>query len=341
MAHFIDSDCNYEVEYTATEAAGLHERRRLCIKNPRHVNFHPIGTLAITSLPEVFQTKEVFNAIKVIADLTVRIRSEYTSMSRPATLPESSRAYAGAELRGCSAVRFGTGFIGKVRLVKNSDNLQGRSSSCPCFICKSPKNIPCEDWGEISIITAAHVLCTPDELVHSEVDCFYDDDDNDANVKILYGNSMRASENSISKVSFSDDYCQFSVITHDIELCEKLGQHTIYDLVSMDLGFQPTTKTSITIIVSHPHGLTKCVSWGDRTSSDILDPEAPVKHRYRYSTPTCPGSSGALVWVLENLQNKWQKVYVHSAGLSSGFNISGSVDVFGEFISSDVPCHIS
>lgn len=290
----------------------------------------------------MYQTNEVINAIKVIADLTVRIRAGYTSMSRPATLPESSKAYAGAELRGCSVARVGTGFIGRVRIVKSSNNLQGSSSSCPCYFCKSFKTTPCGEWGEISIITAAHVVCTADELVHSEVDCFYDnDDDRDANVKILYGNTMRASENTISKVDFSDDYCQFSVITHDIELCERLSQHTVYDLVTMDLGFQPTTKTSITIIVSHPHGCPKCVSWGDNTSCDVLDLEAPVKHRYRYNTPTCPGSSGALVWVLENLHNKWQKVYVHSAGLSSGFNISGSVDVFGEFISSDVPCHIS
>lgn len=329
----------FEVEYTSEGDAGLLQRKRLCRKNPSHRGFFPIRTFTQDSLPEGYRTDEMMNLVQRIADLTVRVRVMYTGMNRPMTFLETEKAYSGAELRGCSAMRVGTGFIGNITIEEGEE---GQNDCCPCFSCRHSKD-PHRIWVQVSVITAAHVICTDDEAVHAELDCFYDDDeDKEIKMKTLYGNSMRACRNSITKVDFADDFCQFLVITHDLDLCQRLNEFKVSDLLTKDLGLKASENMSLTFIVSHPHGCPKCISWGKYTSCDTFHgPDSQEKHRYLYSTPTCPGSSGALVWVLETSQDKWQMVYVHSGGLKNGLSISGSVEMFREYINSLVYCRIS
>uniref|UniRef100_A0A0B6YTG8 Peptidase S1 domain-containing protein n=1 Tax=Arion vulgaris TaxID=1028688 RepID=A0A0B6YTG8_9EUPU len=344
MAHLLEQERTYEVEYTSTAEGELHERRKMCKKNPKHKAFIPLKKFTQNDLPSEYQTEEVVTIIKAIADLTVRIRAPYTSMSRPLTFPETDCEYTAANFRGCSLVRVGTGFIGDIRIIENGQEEGAGLKHCPCYSCRLQTNNPHLTWGQVSIITAAHVVCTPDEVVHAEIDCFYEDDpvEEDKNKNKLYGNSMRGSKNPITKVDLLDDFCQFTVITHDTDLCRKLSQYNMFDLLTMDLGIDSSTNSSLTIVVSHPHGCPKCVSCGRWELCETLNKkDEPSKSRYYYNTPTCRGSSGALVWLLEPSQKKWQKIYVHSGSLHSGLNYGGAVDMFSEFITNAVQCHIS
>ncbi|KAI8779212.1 hypothetical protein BgiBS90_020194 [Biomphalaria glabrata] len=76
----------------------------------------------------------------------------------------------------------------------------------------------------------------------------------------------------------------------------------------------------LTIIVSHPHGCSKMIGVGQWMDAY----KASGYKKFTYTTPTCPGSSGATVFCLGS--NRWGCAYqrVHSGTLKSGANYNGS-----------------
>lgn len=91
------------------------------------------------------------------------------------------------------------------------------------------------------------------------------------------------------------------------------------------------TDGNLVILVSHPHGCGKYVSLGQFTSRETIhyneNPDSLTMASYLYTTHTCPGSSGAPVFILsmERLGRVCPQIhsmFIRKSGLSrSGFSL--------------------
>lgn len=74
---------HHEVEECEPDDTGEREnntntRWTRCAKNPGHVDFIPIKDFSLSHLPAGFQDDDLYQLIKGIADLTVRISVKFT-----------------------------------------------------------------------------------------------------------------------------------------------------------------------------------------------------------------------------------------------------------------------
>ncbi|GFN99978.1 hypothetical protein PoB_002648400 [Plakobranchus ocellatus] len=194
----------------------------------------------------------------------------------------------------------------------------GRSSPPSCTstsasIVQEPLKIK-EKWFDIYVATAKHVVFNPDEAQATEVQIFYDDRESRKNkrMKSIYGRKTGLG-------SSHDDFCIVICRTHNESLANELKvclermrnmmvKKNRDDIVDQPKGvFPPDYPNNLCIMVSHPHGQPKMVTLGK--TSEILygssakkvcgdrGRQALLKNALHYNTKSCPGSSGAPVFM--------------------------------------------
>ncbi|RUS91933.1 hypothetical protein EGW08_000335, partial [Elysia chlorotica] len=279
-----DHEC--EIFESALEAAEGEERWQSCTKNPGHRDFIPVKDFTMRHLPPDLRDQQTFSMFKAIADLTVRLRVQYTSEDRP----DDDQLSA---LRGTDKLRTGSGLI---------TGITPGQGECPCYECKWN---PGRQFWWVYLRTACHVAFDSKEAKLTKVDLFYDDEHciSDGTMKSLYGFDLEM-------LDASDDFCIMRCILHDESLFQQLQSYTHSSRLGMDFkmtwftmwGRSEFLNHFIVLIVSHPHGKSKRVTIGkmkhvdvkpseEREKSYILECYGPVA--FQYATATCRGSSGA------------------------------------------------
>ena len=209
-------------------------------------------------------------------DLTLRLRLYWTSPDRPDDDEFSNH-------RGTMTPRMGTGFIRRV-----SDPVS--DEPCPCDKCNG--EITRKFWRFL-VRTAAHVVYNTEEAKSTRVDLFYDDDSCKFDGRMVTVKGLR-----VVGIYHDGDMCYMECVTHDKALAERIeslrtslysGIRKPQDLPSLDFLPPCDRGRRPILIVSHPHGQPKKITLGQGR-----DEEYPL---VEYNTPTCPGSSGAAVFV--------------------------------------------
>ena len=215
---------------------------------------------------------------RVAADLTVKLFVCYTSQDRP-------DGYPFCQCRGSSLPRVGTGWIHRVDSEINEP--------CPCDKCNGQE---VRKYWRFYLETAKHVVYDTEEAKKTRLDLFYDDETSHQEGKVVSVPALR--------VDWSDaenDLCHIECVTHDErigEMVESLCRRwvSLGEVIKSGPFYFNTSSLSdrepqyYTLIISHPHGQAKKITLG--------------KHRelkdgvQDYQTATCPGSSGAPVFMV-------------------------------------------
>ncbi|GFR64411.1 hypothetical protein ElyMa_003631700 [Elysia marginata] len=190
--------------------------------------------------------------------------------------------------RGTAKLRSGTGYVWGFC---DSEYME----PCSCDKCGGKV----KKKRKFYVHTARHVVYNAEEARRTKVDLFYDDD------KCLYDGSMKSVWGVDLSVDKPDrDWCKILCVTCDEDLVERIassflgGSNFIHiqpqDI--SDLGLLPSCNEDCdpVLIVSHPHARPKKITAGEvRRYQDVDYP------RLDYTTPTCPGSSGANVFAYD------------------------------------------
>ncbi|XP_059162431.1 uncharacterized protein LOC131945836 [Physella acuta] len=273
---------HHEAEICYGGEADLHKHYTGCKKNPGHKKFIPVNDFNLDHLPSRYRDVIMLEAIKALSALTVLIKVKYTSLKRPKSVPCFSGQYPFYNTRGSDVLRTGTGRVLYVDKYTESDN----KGTCPCGKCQH-SDTPSKVWGEVCVKTAAHVVF--DESEARQTRCVVGFDDNKSPGVSLDG--LRV----VGVADVGGDRCRFTCVSCDLELLDELDKMWWHfnDLCEKlrDKYRRFDDMDKLTIIVSHPHGCPKQVSVGQWTH---------IHERgvwYTYTTCTCPGSSGADVYM--------------------------------------------
>ena len=254
-------------------------------------------------LPRV-RTDEQRDELRAIIDRTVRLRVYWTS-------PDRSDDDELLDLRGTKIPRMGTGFI--YRVYKPVSD-----KPCPCDKCNG--EITRKFW-RFRVRTAAHVVYNAEEVKSTRVDLFYDDD-----ICKLDGRMVTVTGLEVVEINHDADLCHMECVTHDEALAERIESlrtslHSEFreplDLGLPSLDFLPPCDggRSPALIVSHPHGQPKKITLGQ-----WRDEEFPL---VEYNAATCPGSSGAPVFVVYT-KPRTRRFYLWITPVHSGSSSSTS-----------------
>ncbi|XP_059138529.1 ribosomal protein S6 kinase alpha-2-like isoform X2 [Physella acuta] len=254
-----------------------------CEKNPGHKQFIPVQLFEMSHLPISAQDNELFELIKAIAELTVR---------------------------GSDFLRSGSGMI-------DLEHYEILTSMCNCTYCQS-LDFPEKTGFTFNVVTARHHTYDDSEAIKSECRVFYDSDT--SNCKHVHG---------ISIVEADDDAdrCVMKCVCHDMTLLEQLNTtwQRYKELNSIVTGRYKHQKENnkLCVIVSHPHGASKHVTVGEWVARESYG-NVPILNipltRYNYTTATCPGSTGAPVFILGSGAGMYH--HTHCVGRPD-FNNSG------------------
>ncbi|XP_055867496.1 uncharacterized protein LOC106060695 [Biomphalaria glabrata] len=309
---------DHETQESEGVEADLHKHRRNCKKNPGHSQFIPVDTFTLKHLPEGLQNNVLYEYIKVIADLTVRVDVKLSSPHRPKFWPETTQSYPFSNMSERRYLRYGSGIVRNVNkfqdgVLQDGDYGCTAFKKCWCRKCKdsgSPSNV----WWEFYVTTATHVVFDGIEANHTTLRLFYDRDESPV---------VSVDNVSVFDVNIEDDRCWLKCVTCDKILGNKLMEMCKhFNNVWMEVYnkyFFSRSQHKLTFIVSHPHGCSKQVSvgqWKDRL-------EVGGRSKFTYTTCTCPGSSGAHVHCLGYNCLTWSDL-VHCGSLKSGLNYSGA-----------------
>ncbi|XP_055873115.1 uncharacterized protein LOC106057746 isoform X1 [Biomphalaria glabrata] len=294
---------NHEMEVCDSEADLLSSYIG-CTKNPEHASFIPVNNFSLEHLPAAFQEEDIVQVVKALAELTVRVRVNVTSLERPMYQPDSDVPYPFYNFRGRTLPRFGTGLVDNVTKYE--------MVPCPCQACRITED-PKEVWAEIEVFTASHVVFDESEASSTCCRLFYDYPGGD----YVDVNDVKMWHSDVTK-----DKCRLTCLTHDEALIDRLLQTNAKRKILCrrvrDRYWNSRDDDKLTIIVSHPHGCQKMISvgeWRQRTDEDMYC-------MYTYNTATCPGSSGAYVYILGSVG--WWYEYVHRGVNLEGTNFSGA-----------------
>jgi hypothetical protein len=231
-----------------------------CTKNPGHVDFIPIQELNIAHFPERYQDEDLLQTVKLLGDLTVKV----TVLS--------AKTKTGS---------------GKVRYISKS-NLNG---VCPCSkCCKAVK--PNTTWWEIVVLSSSCVVANDEEAKNSKCRLFYDNTDCPyVHIDVLKKISK--------KYTGESGICSLICVTCDEDLAQsiemKLERFTTLYETTFDKFWEVENPEKLVVIVSHPHGAHKKVSIGKILKKiTFSDGYSSIS----YSTNTCPGSTGAFLYIL-------------------------------------------
>ncbi|KAI8797951.1 hypothetical protein BgiBS90_000254 [Biomphalaria glabrata] len=308
---------NHETQESESGEADLHTYLVNCKKNPGHKQFIPVDTFAMKHLPEGYQDKDLYEYIKVLSELTVRVSVLMSSPHRPMFWPKTTQPFPFYNMSDTRNLRTGSGSVWKVKKFHDGvrqDGCNGRTdyTKCWCRKCQdldSPSNV----WWEFKVTTAIQVVFDDIEASQTTLRLFYDRND-----------SLEVSVDKVKVdyVNIEYDLCMLNCVTCDENLGNKLLEtwKHFFD-VSLKVSnkyFDNSFNQKLNVIVSHPHGCSKQVSvgqWKEKLEVGDLS-------KFTYTTCTCPGSSGAFVYCL-GLNDVLSEI-VHSGSLNSGLNYSGS-----------------
>ncbi|BFY98324.1 hypothetical protein BsWGS_01364 [Bradybaena similaris] len=299
---------NYETEVSFGDREDLPTIKEECQKNPGHPTFIPYEHLSLEHFPPGFQNPDVLEFARMQALLTVCLVVNYTSSSRPATLPGSEDQYPFYNMRGTRGARFGTGSV----LITHDNTPESTNRRCYCKDCVASGH-PRAEWGKVIIQTVKHVVFNDEECQHSDIEFFYDNENHDQVYKL---------SGHVVQDDIDSDWCMIYCPTHDMEFVRKLqGIQRRFDDLKTELFERYKSRTpNLAVIASHPHGLHKQITIGTWTDREVLGPD---RTRYVYSTDTCPGSSGAKVWILAEHEECPRTCHMHSQAVAVHRNMSG------------------
>ncbi|CAG5132248.1 unnamed protein product [Candidula unifasciata] len=305
----VNGKCEVEVSYGGE--ADLHKHWTRCEKNPGHLRFTPVDEFNVNCVPSSYQSNDLVDYVRALSDVTVRVDAGYVSEARPETFPGSDQLYPFYSNKGSIMLRVGSGWVSWVE-----NHVPVRSAVCTCKHCRQQGTHI--EAAYIHITTAAHVVF--DELEAAQTRCylFFDRGGTPA----VCETAVRLTRTSSFKNDVKQDWCEMTYMTFDLALADKLDkiltrlqdlQETLVHKFRPYMGFKaslvppydgPITspKETLAIIVSHPHGCSKQVSIGHCTYLSIAEGEWT---KYTYTTATCPGSSGAPVFVLGRGSRWW------------------------------------
>ncbi|CAG5128989.1 unnamed protein product [Candidula unifasciata] len=296
----------HECEVWTIDAEG-HKQWERCKKNPGHLQFIPAKQFSFEHLPEAFRDEEV----------TAKLVVKYTSLDRPPGYPFHN--YGGTDIP-----HTGSGFLYCYEYDEIYEYFDLNYMFCPCPECKET-DAPRRQWGYVSVYTAKHVVYDTSEAEKTIVEVNFNDDNQDSGVRILYG------INAIS-VSNQEEWTIMECVTHDRDLWVKLYKTYSYLLDLKDRVHEKywESPSRLCLIVSHPHGWIKQVTFGKWIKRRVLqvDGNGDELSAYAYDTATCKGSSGAPVLILgmrgaQNGHRTWlSRHHVHS-GYKGKYNVSG------------------
>ncbi|CAG5129575.1 unnamed protein product [Candidula unifasciata] len=309
----------WEVEISHGGEADLHQHLIDCSKNRDHQRFIPVHKLGLHHFPAGCNDRDLLAFTQALADLTVRVSVSYISPERPKTFPGSKQPYPLCSHRGRKMTVVGTGRV--TRLLRYSKE-DGGDCECLCKECQSSTDKK-RPFAHVDIETAAHVVYDRIEGENTTCHLFFDSGsqpDHCPGAVALVGAINVCS-------TIDEDWCKLTCVTHDTDLINKLEKmvnrwNGLWE--SLDTKYNkyvPVIWHKLTIIVSHPHGCSKQASIGYCVKRDMVDD----RYIYTYSTATCPGSSGAPVFVL-GVSRWWLSTdYVHSgvSGWNTKYNCSG------------------
>ncbi|KAI8779691.1 hypothetical protein BgiBS90_018885, partial [Biomphalaria glabrata] len=308
---------DHETQESEGGEADLHQYLVGCEKNPGHSQFIPVDTFSKKHLPEGLQDNDLYEYIKVTADLTVRVGVEMTSPDRPKFYPETYQLYPFSNMSERRNLRTGSGRVRRVNKFQDGVSQDGgyrptAYTKCWCRKCED-SNSPSNVWWEFEVNTATHVVFDDIEANHTTLRLFYDRDDSPV---------VSVDKVSVDYVNIEVDFCVLKCVTCDKTLGNKLmGMFKHFENVwwnVRDKYFASRSQHKFLFIVSHPHGCSKQVSvgqWKDRL-------KVGLRSKFTYTTCTCPGSSGAQVHCLGYNDSNWLEL-VHSGSLKSRLNYSG------------------
>ncbi|KAK6964368.1 hypothetical protein BgiMline_031591 [Biomphalaria glabrata] len=280
-----------------------------------HTKYVLANDLRLENLPEVYREPDLFDLIQCIAELTVRITVKFCSAKRRKFWMGTEAEYPGYKDRGNESRLIGSGRICDVVKVENDE------MKCPCKDCKGANSEKRDVWN-IHVFTATHVVYDSEEAVKSEVKIFYKKSDKKEQmfhgVKTIWSNAL-------------GDLCVLSCVTCDKTLATQLLQtikqfNILWSRIRVNykndkkLEYrQRKYKDRIVVIVSHPHGGDKSVSF------DKLETRVGKRiyldrgWHLNYKASTCTGSSGAPVYLYG--MDCFTTEYVHS-GSNGDYNYS-------------------
>jgi hypothetical protein len=312
----------WEVEVSYGGEADLHKHLKGCTKNPGHHQFIPVDQFNIEHLPPDYQDIYIVQLVQAVAFLTVRLSVKYVSEHRPKTVRGKPFPYYSQ--RGSTMMRAGTGCVWDVfpysykEPIFHSGGIKYVDKStvptfCYCQECKNSPT-PKTKFAEIYIHTAAHVVYDNLEAAQTTCDFFFDrggTPETCDGVVTLTGARVRYTcvpENDISFLTF---------VTHDLEHADTLDfmlkeynrlggaiykiQNQRNRLKSKPEYTRNMIPFELSIIVSHPHGCSKQISWGYKGSDHPNYIWSEAKFSKVYTTATCRGSSGAHVIIIDNI----------------------------------------
>ncbi|XP_055866362.1 uncharacterized protein LOC106053941 isoform X2 [Biomphalaria glabrata] len=309
---------DHETQESEGGEADLHKYLVGCKKNPGHSQFIPVDTFSLKHLPEGLQDNDLYEYIKVIADLTVRVDVKMSSPDRPKFWPKTTQPYPFSNMSERRNLRTGSGRVRDVNKFQDGVT-QDRGyrlsayTKCWCRKCEG-SNSPSNVWWEFYVYTATHVVFDAIEANHTTLRLFYDKEDSPV---------FSVNKVSVLGVNIEHDRCELNCVTCDKNVGNKLMEMwKHFENVRWKVWNKYSASRSkhrLTFIVSHPHGCSKQVSvgqWKDRLEVD-------GRSKLTYTTCTCPGSSGAYVHCL-GYSDPWTwSELVHSGSLKSGLNYSG------------------
>ena len=245
--------------------------------------------------------------VRAAADLTVKLTVGYTSQDRPDGYP-----FFG--VRGTSIPHVGTGWIYDVDSEINEP--------CPCDNCDGQE---VRKYWRFRVKTAQHVVYDTEEAKRTRLDLFYDDETSRQDGKVVSVWPLRVV---VSDTKY--DWCHMECVTHDerigkmVESLYRRWDSLIEDIRSRSRPIYSkksslldrlreaeatrsrsrpiySKKSSLlgegqwySLIISHPHGQAKKITLG-KVRPTVKDDNFVYGE---YETATCPGSSGAPVFVL-------------------------------------------
>ncbi|CAL1533083.1 unnamed protein product, partial [Lymnaea stagnalis] len=247
-----------------------------CRKYPGHPKFYPFYDFSYLDLQHPYNNERQFNdLVRALGNLVVKVYFIGTSPDRPPVYMATTEE--------CK----GTGNIVSSVMKRKKDSMH-----CPLLECEVCKEHPGSQWGEITVDTAAHVVCDDHEVKRTI--CVLDYNDENAIVKILQG----VRKNKISEVN---DTCKFMCVTHDTKLVGELRKkikslQKIHE--QLYKKYVTLTQNNLVILVSHPHGCQKHVTFGQYTRKYVSKRLRSKTYytKYKYNLPSCPGSSGAPIY---------------------------------------------
>ncbi|KAK6979402.1 hypothetical protein BgiMline_020383, partial [Biomphalaria glabrata] len=301
------------------EEANLYRHFERCNKNPSHSKFIDVSSFDICHLPEPYRDPDLYQLIKDLAGLTVRVCVTETSSKRPKFWPNKEEAYPFSEPSESKKQRTGTGRVmNLVKYTSGYSNLKTKHykgyTSCQCQTCKD-SHFPEKDWWEIQVLTATHVVFDNDEAKSTHFRFLFDSDDSP--LVTLTGATVIDADIETDNCKLNLSVCNMSLGYRLFEIMKNYNQNLEKVFTICTGQFNPF---GLTIIISHPHGCSKKVSIGECVTVEQVGQHC-FNNRLIYTTSTCKGSSGAPVLCLDYIG--WDP-HVHSGTREeSKYNYSG------------------